>query len=453
MLTYSDVTNYVDIEFKPLLRPEGHVGIYYLFGKNISPKTGSSTIYGKSNVTFLRNSTMDGTPHSWPDAGGGSAAITGKTVNDADRNSEMINLSWDTGDFGKKSIRLFDIASGFSKIEATIYTNSVRISSLGDDLFNDIRADPTNYDISSNVFQFKLINPKNQTNFMVLNQFGNQQTFDLSYVPFGYKPFSFNESFSSGTTVSPLSSAIQSVVINFNKIRKTDSQVSNSIFPTGTINFPSIKPNSYNIDGSGNITFNVNPVSDTTDLERRIVIDTRNTVAFDNVDVNCKTLQLNDSGGGGFFITDYWQYNEFFSDLSDNSLALQSGELNYGDFNVQTKLVGLINLIGAQMDKIKILLNTTGEMFGQDLINSNSVEGDARILHVISEDGTTITRNFPQFKVLGGDFTTPKISTTPVMISTKPIGLPTPPYTNHSTLFPQNFFPVDDISILKIIPI
>ena len=67
------------------------------------------------------------------------------------------------------------------------------------------------------------------------------------------------------------------------------------------------------------------------------------------------------------------------------------------------------------MNKIKVLMNTSNESYTEGLSVS-----DERIMHVIAENGTSISRELPQFQIFGGDVTTPKITSTPALVSTIP---------------------------------
>ena len=238
-----------------------------------------------------------------------------------------------------------------------------------------------------------------------------------------------------GTNTNPFSLENEQITFNLHKIKKIDSTFSNLIFPKSQINFPSITPGQLTINKINKIT--IRPNKDSTETDKRLVLDTTNINPFSSVNVDCKTLQINNN-----FISDYWQYNDKISDLSDNTVALASKEINYGDFIAQTKIAALVILVGVKMNKIKILMNTSNESYTTGLAFN-----DNRLLHVISENGTSIARELPEFQIFGGDVTTPKIVNTPSLISTIPISFPTPPYPHHSDDYPKNIFPNDNISI------
>ena len=401
----SDI-NYYEIEFKPLINPINDVTLTYQFGKNHGSK-----------VTFFRESGMDGDP-----------SPSGTTIGSANRLSESITLKWSANDQSKKTIKLLDIASGFDKVEPTFTTS--------DNFFNDIsNTYLSNYDISCNVFQFRLLDLKQKGNYKVLNQFGESETFDLSYVPINYEHFRYNENFIDGTNTNPFSLRDEQITFNLHKIKKADSTFSDLVFPKGQINYPSITPGQLTVNKVNKVT--IRPNSDSTEVDKRLLLDATNINPFSGANENCKTLQINNN-----FISDYWQYNDKISDLSDNTVALGPKEINYGDFIAQTKIAALVILVGVKMNKIKVLLNTSNESYTEGIVIN-----DKRLMHVIAEDGVSISRELPQFQVFGGDVTTPKITDIATLISTIPRGFPSAPYTSHNTKYPNNIFPNDNISI------
>jgi len=398
--------NYYEVEFKPLINPISQLSLTYQFGKNHGSK-----------VTFFRESGMDGIPNP-----------SGTSISNANRLSESITLTWDANDQSKKKIKLLDIASGFHKIEPTFTTS--------DSFFNDISTTYlSNYDISCNVFQFRLLDLNQNSNYKVLNQFGESETFDLSYIPINYEHFRYKENFVDGTNKNPFSLEDEQITFNLNKIKKIDSTFSELVFPKSQINFPSITPGQLTVNKTNKIT--IRPNKDSTETDKRLVLDATNINPFSSVNVDCKTLQINNN-----FISDYWQYNNKISDLSDNTVALGAKEINYGDFIAQTKLAALVILVGVKMNKIKVLLNTSNESYTELLATS-----DTRLLHVLSENGTSIARELPEFQIIGGDVTTPKITEIPLLVSTIANSFPSPPYSHHSDHYPKNIFPNDNISI------
>ena len=130
--------NYFEIRYKPLVPINP-----------INPITGVLSIqfeFGKTNesiTTFERYTGMDGT-----------LLPTGTTYKFAKRETESIKLEWkgtDPDSTIEKSIILFDVASGYFKQNAIIATNTNE--------YADIITTPTNFDIQTYVYQFRLEDP------------------------------------------------------------------------------------------------------------------------------------------------------------------------------------------------------------------------------------------------------------------------------------------------------
>lgn len=403
-----DDINYYEIEFKPIINPINTISLTYQFGKNFNSK-----------VTFFRESDMDGTP-----------TPSGKDISSANRESESITLTWNANEQEKKTIKLLDIASGYDKISANFTTQ--------DNIFNDISNNMENYDIITNVFQFNLIDTKQNSNYKVLNLFGQSETFDLSYVPINYRHFSYDEIFTDGGSDNPYREEINpTVTFNLHKVKKTDNTLfSNLLFPKNQINFPSVTPGILDVSRT-DLKVNIRPNNSSLETDTRVILSATDINPFSDVNENCRTLNIENN-----FISDYWQYNDKLLDLSDNTIPLGDKELNFGDFIVQTKIAALVILVGVTFNKNKVLINTSGVDYVQNLPISSSLKSN-----IMATDNQTITRELPEFDLYGGTATRPVTQDVPALITTAPRDFPNSVYTNHNTKYPNNIFPNDDISI------
>ena len=193
---------------------------------------------------------------------------SGTGINNANRLSESITLTWNANDQSKKKIKLLDIASGFHKVEPHFQHLIV---------FNDIsNTNLSNYDISCNIFQFNLIDLKQKSNYKV-KSVGESETFDLSYVPINYQHFRYKENFVDGTNTNPFSLEDEQITFNLHKI-KIDSTFSDLVFPKGPINFPSITPGQLTVNKTNKIT--IRPNKDSTELDKRLILDATNINPF-----------------------------------------------------------------------------------------------------------------------------------------------------------------------------
>ncbi|MBN21909.1 MAG: hypothetical protein CL678_11570 [Bdellovibrionaceae bacterium] len=180
-------SNYFDIYYKLLVPPNdgNYVSVEFTFGLNES-----------SVITFFRYEDMDG-----------DATPTGKKQEDADRANEKITLKWtgkpndvsgEDAEMKMMKIRIFDIASGSSSHQATFNINND--NKLFGDLNNNSKK---NYEITANVWQLFLVNPKNTLNnnnnddgrpensHLKFNQ-NEKVYYDLSYTPVGKPIYSYN---------------------------------------------------------------------------------------------------------------------------------------------------------------------------------------------------------------------------------------------------------------------
>tara|TARA_B110000971_G_C20039484_1_gene516748 strand:- start:730 stop:4530 length:3801 start_codon:yes stop_codon:yes gene_type:complete len=179
ILSINDL-NYFRVYYKLLIPLDGEFTISFTTGKE-----------NNSVSTFFRHAGMDGTCNP-----------TGKTNRSAYRDKETITLKWDadsinpeTYDISTQSIYFTDIASGFSKIDASFNCTDNSLNYIVTDMSK-------NYDINFNVFQLHFLSKSGENINTTRNEipytiksFNNNdpepQNIDISFVPQNYEPYRY----------------------------------------------------------------------------------------------------------------------------------------------------------------------------------------------------------------------------------------------------------------------
>jgi len=252
-LSLNDI-KYYKIQYKLLIPPAS--------GKNYK----ITYTFGKINdcvTTFFRFEDMSGTPSPFPDGSNNHYAI---------RDSESIELKWDSGETDIKTIYITDIASGTNVVDSTILTTD---TSLTNTIYDE------NYDLSFNVFQLYFFsrNATDETNIIrdelpytiyTFDTTSNDEKFiDISYSPGGYVPYRYinyfkkqNQPvelffFSSDFSEGPFITRQERIQYNPGKIFPKGTNLNDRtnavvIDPSNTDVFPTV-----NIDISGDVIFDL----------------------------------------------------------------------------------------------------------------------------------------------------------------------------------------------------
>ncbi len=252
-LSLNDI-KYYKIQYKLLIPPVSgkNYKITYTFGKDIGAVT-----------TFFRFEDMSGTPSPFPDGSNNHYAI---------RDSESIELKWNSGETDIKTIYITDIASGTNVVDSTILTTD---TSLTNTIYDE------NYDLSFNVFQLYFFsrNAIDETNIIrdelpytiyTFDTTSNDEKFiDISYSPGGYVPYRYINYFkkqgsqpellffSSDFSEGPFITRQERIQYNPGKIfpKGTNTNITTNavvIDPSNTDVFPTV-----NIDISGDVIFDL----------------------------------------------------------------------------------------------------------------------------------------------------------------------------------------------------
>jgi hypothetical protein len=252
-LSLNDI-KYYKIQYKLLIPPASGTNykITYTFGKDIGAVT-----------TFFRFEDMSGTPSPFPDGSNNHYAI---------RDSESIELKWDSGETDIKTIYITDIASGTNVVDSTTATTD---TSIANTIYDE------NYDLSFNVFQLYFFsrNAVDETNIIrdelpytiyTFDTTSNDDKFiDISYSPVGYVPYRYINYFkkpqsqpellffSSDFSEGPFITRQERILYNPGKIFPKGTNIINRtnavvIDPSNTDVFPTV-----NIDISGDVIFDL----------------------------------------------------------------------------------------------------------------------------------------------------------------------------------------------------
>ena len=426
---------YFSIYFKLLIPPDDgkNISLKYTFGKNTN-----------SVMTFFRNSDMFGNPEP-----------QGKSSLFSKRDNESITLIWDSStinnnDIPIKTIRLLDIASGFSH-------HSAEISSISTDVSLNYLYNENNYDISCNIFQ-TLFHSKNAGNFdfnrnktpytiKYLDTIKNieEQTFDISYVPINYEPYRYiNYSNNIESNIYFTSSFNQPILIENEKLNYSPSKIypiNTDFFRTADVIVPSDNKNLeikiIDISDSVDNNYNITPVKSVDNIEEFVVFifpDLKNTIENNNKilikNINQRNISFYEPTSlklGSNFIPDYWYLPKKINDIL--SISRLNNSLNYNFFNIydnQIKVSMLFELINVLLKDRKgektiryILINsrentvdfqaldTTGNLVDElfikvqgndglisDPISSNPIDISFSVLNIVNNnspiiDGTT----------------------------------------------------------------
>lgn len=174
VVTFNDISNNCFRVYYKLLIP-CDISMTYFLG-DIS----------NSNITFLREVNMNG-----------STTPIGTTNEYANRDSEQITLEWKDNNIDKKSIVFFDVASGSSNLKTNIQFADAHFNT-----YNSNDSVVSNFDIDSNVINFKYTLPnngldgvetgiyssKNTDGFELINQI---RYFNINIVPDNYQIFRY----------------------------------------------------------------------------------------------------------------------------------------------------------------------------------------------------------------------------------------------------------------------
>ena len=252
-LSLNDI-KYYKIQYKLLIPPAS--------GKNYK----ITYTFGKINdcvTTFFRFEDMSGTPSPFPDGSNNHYAI---------RDSESIELKWDSGETDIKTIYITDIASGTNVVESNIVTTDI---SLAYTIYDE------NYDLSFNVFQLYFFsrNAIDETNIIrdelpyTIYTFdttsSDDKIIDISYSPVGYVPYRYINYFkkpqsqpellffSSDFSEGPFITREERILYKPGKIFPKGTNINNRtnavvIDPSNTDVFPTV-----NIDISGDVIFDL----------------------------------------------------------------------------------------------------------------------------------------------------------------------------------------------------